>query len=495
MSFRFRVAALSALAAAIAVAAVSVVTYVLVRGELRDRVDEELAHDATETFKFPIIGSTSGAHLQSGGPSTDRGHVGVQTVRDGTAPPAVSQRPKLLLPNGPLGGESVYAQLVDSTGKVTLPTGPHTDLGDVTAATKVAAGDRGPFYSEMETSGLHLRVYTAPLAKGQAIEIARPLDEVDSNLSQLALILALACVGGILVGGGLGYLVSRAAVAPVARLRRAAEQVATTRDLSRRIETGGQDELAALARSFNQMLEALDDSLGAQRQLVADASHELRTPIASIRTNIEVLAHSDLIADHEREALLADVVEQLEELTGLIGDLIDLARDAENEQEAAAVFRLDHLAAEVVDRVRVRNPSVTIDARLAPCSVRAVEARVERAISNLLDNAVKWSPPDGEIEVRVSACELVVRDHGPGISPGDLPHVFDRFYRSPHARGLPGSGLGLAIVRQVAESAAGTVTAGNAPGGGAVLTMHLPSAIGEPAAVPESTSSRIPTRL
>ncbi len=145
--------------------------------------------------------------------------------------------------------------------------------------------------------------------------------------------------------------------------------------------------------------------------------------------------------------------------------------------------------------MRVRNPSVAVIAQLEPCSVRAVEPRVERAISNLLDNAVKWSPPDGEIEVRVSECSLSVRDHGPGISPGDLPHVFDRFYRSPHARGLPGSGLGLAIVRQVAEAAGGSVTAGNAPDGGAVLTMRLPTAVGESVDVPGPTSSRIPTRF
>ena len=470
-------------------------TYVLVRGELRDRVDEELVHDATETFKFPIIGSSEGAHLQSGGPSTDRGHVGVQTVRDGTATPAVSERPKLLLPAGPLGGQSVYAQLVFSSGKITFPRGPRTDLGNVDAAVEVAAGDREPFYSETEVSGLHLRIYTAQLDKGQAIEIARPLDDVDSNLSQLTLILALACVGGIILGGGLGYLVSRAAVAPVEKLRRAAEQVASTRDLSRRIEAGGQDELAALARSFNQMLEALDESLGAQRQLVADASHELRTPIASIRTNIEVLAHLDLISEHEREALLADVVEQLEELTGLIGDLIDLARDAESEQEQAQVFRLDLLAADLAHRARIRNPSVTITSQLAPSPVRAVEPRVERAISNLLDNAVKWSPPDGEIELHVRDGELSVRDHGPGIAPSDLPHVFDRFYRSPHARGLPGSGLGLAIVRQVAEAAGGSVRADNAPDGGAILTMRLPTAVGEPVEVAAPTSRRIPTPL
>ena len=306
MSYRRRVVLLSGLAVAVAVAAVSVFTYVLVRGELLDRVDEELEHDASETFAIPIVGVSGGSHLQSGGPGTDRGHVGVQTVPGST--PAVSARPKLLLPNGPLGGKSVYAQLVNSNGHIIPPRGPRTDLGSVEAAREVAAGEREPFYTEIETAGLHLRIYTAQLEKGQAIQVARPLDEVDSNLSQLALILALACVAGIILGGGLGYLVSRAAVAPVEKLRRAAEQVASTRDLSRRIEASGQDELAALARSFNQMLEALDDSLGAQRQLVADASHELRTPLASIRTNIEVLAHADLIDDHEREALLADVV-------------------------------------------------------------------------------------------------------------------------------------------------------------------------------------------
>jgi two-component system, OmpR family, sensor histidine kinase MprB len=496
MSYRRRVVLLSGLAVAVAVAAVSVVTYAVVRGELHDRVDKELEHDATETLAIPIFGSGGASRLQGGDPETDRGHVGVQTARGAT--PAVSARPKLLLPNGPLGGKSVYAQLVNSNGQVIHPKGPRTSLGGVGPAVEVAAGEREPFYSNVDVAGLHLRVYTAPISKGQAIQVARPLDEVDSNLSQLALILALACLAGIGLGGALGYLVSRAAVAPVEKLRRAAEQVASTRDLSRRIEAKGHDELAALARSFNQMLEALDDSLGAQRQLVADASHELRTPLASIRTNIEVLAHADLIDERERESLLADVVEQLEELTGLIGDLIDLARDAENEHEAAAPFRLDLLAAELADRLVPRNPSVSIGLELEPCAVRAVEQRVERAVSNLLDNAIKWSPPDGVIELRVGNCEVSVRDHGPGIAPGDLPHVFDRFYRSPHARGLPGSGLGLAIVRQVAEAAGGSVRAENAPDGGAILTMRLPSAVEGPAASGGSgvpTSRRIPTRL
>ncbi len=496
MSYRRRVVLFSGLAVAVAVAAVSVVTYVLVRGELHDRIDEELEHDATETLAIPIVGSSGGSRLQSGEPGADRGHVGVQTARGTT--PVVSARPKLLLPSGPLSGKSLYAQLVNANGQVIHPRGPRTQLGGVAEAKEVAAGARDPFYSNVDVAGLHLRVYTAPISKGQAIQVARPLDEVDSNLSQLALILALACLGGIVLGGALGSLVSRAAVAPVEKLRRAAEQVASTRNLSRRIEASGQDELAALARSFNQMLEALDESLGAQRQLVADASHELRTPLASIRTNIEVLAHQDLIDEREREALLVDVVEQLEELTGLIGDLIDLARDAENEHEAAMPFRLDLLAAELAERLQARNPSVTVRLKLEPCAVRAVEQRVERAISNLLDNAIKWSPPDGVIELRVGDGEVSVRDHGPGIAPADLPHVFDRFYRSPHARGLPGSGLGLAIVRQVAESAGGTVRAENAPDGGAILTMRLPGAVAKPAVASDGgrvTSGRIASRF
>ena len=231
------------------------------------------------------------------------------------------------------------------------------------------------------------------------------------------------------------------------------------------------------------MLNALESSLDAQRQLVADASHELRTPLASMRTNIEVLTHSDLIADDERRELLADVVSQLEELTGLVGDLVDLARDAEHELEPAAVVRLDIVVAEVVDRVRPRAGTVGFELEASPTRVWAVERRVERAVSNLLDNAVKWSPPGATVEVRVAEGEVSVRDHGPGIGENDLPHVFDRFYRSTTARGLPGSGLGLAIVRQVAEGGGGSVAAENAEGGGARLVLRLPAAV-EAAPVP-----------
>jgi two-component system sensor histidine kinase MprB len=469
MTIRRRVVALSGLAVAVAVVAVSIVTYLLVRDELRGKVDEELKHDVSETFLVP-----RGANLlQAGGPGTDRGHAALVPA-NGTDPTA--QGPRLLLPSGPLGERTVYARLVEPDGHLIRPRGPGAELGEREAAREVAAGERAPFYTDIETEGVHLRVYTAQLNGGQAIQVARPLDEVDATLRHLAVILGIATLGGIGLAGGLGYLVSRAAVAPVERLRRAAEQIASTRDLSRRIETGGHDEIAALAASFNKMLGALEDSLDAQRQLVADASHELRTPLASLRTNVEVLVHSDLLSEEERRALLADLVSQLEELTDLVGDLIDLARDTEHagEHEPVTTIRLDEVAADVAEGAAARHASVSFNLDLEPVWVRATERRIDRAVANLVDNAVKWSPPGGEIDVTVRDGELTVRDHGPGIPEADLPSVFDRFYRSAGARGLPGSGLGLAIVRQVAETAGGSVVAANAEGGGALLTMRLP---------------------
>ncbi len=472
MTFRRRVIVLSGVAVAVAVAAVSILTYFLVRDELHGRVNAELEHDVADTFAGPLSSFSDPPPL--GRLRTDRGHPALAERRGAAAR-------RLLLPSGPLG-RSLYAQAVDADGRVTHPRGPRTKLGSIEEAQEVASGDREPYFSEVEENDVHLRVYTAQIERGYAIQVARPLDEVDHALSELALILALVSLGGIALAGALGYFVSRAAVAPVERLRRAAEEVATTRDFSRRIEAGSEDELAALADSFNQMLVALEGALDAQRQLVADASHELRTPLASLRTNIDVLTHADLISEDERAALLDDVHAQMEELTGLVADLVDLARDAEHEGEPPTLARFDLLAADAVARARARNVTVAFELDAAPCWVHAVEGRLDRAISNLLDNAVKWSPPGGTIEVRVAEGELSVRDHGPGIADEDLPQVFDRFYRSASARGLPGSGLGLAIVRQIAEQHGGSVTAASAPGGGALLMLRLPKvAVKEPA--------------
>ena len=254
---------------------------------------------------------------------------------------------------------------------------------------------------------------------------------------------------------------------PVGQLTDVAEEVAATRDLSRRIETSSRDELGRLATAFNQMLTALDDSVRAQRQLVADASHELRTPLASLRTNIEVLAGGKTLADEERQKLLADVIGQVEELSTLVGDLVEIDRVQTEEIEDV---RLDELVSTAIGRARVRSPRVAFRANLSESVVRGSRSQLDRAVSNLLDNAAKWSD---SVDVSVAGTEVTVRDHGPGIAEQDLPHVFDRFYRAANARHLPGSGLGLAIVRQVAQSHGGEATAENAPDGGAVFHLRL----------------------
>ena len=228
------------------------------------------------------------------------------------------------------------------------------------------------------------------------------------------------------------------------------------------------------------MLEALDASLTTQRQLVADASHELRTPLTSIKTNIEVLQRGRDLPHHVRERLMADVAAQIEELTHLVADVVDLGRGQELPREVEDI-RLDLLVNSAVERTQRRAPHASFVVEAEPSLIRGVPARLDRAIANLLDNAAKWNQDGAPIEVRVRAGEVVIRDHGPGVAPADIPHIFDRFYRAPTARSLPGSGLGLAIVRQVAEMHGGSVSVGVADGGGAVFRLKLPPDAASPA--------------
>ncbi len=239
----------------------------------------------------------------------------------------------------------------------------------------------------------------------------------------------------------------------------------------------GDDELASLARSFNAMLEALAESRRAQRRLIADASHELRTPLATVQANVELLSRASELPPDEREQLREDLLSQLQELTHLVGDLVELARERAPASELEEL-ELDGLVATCVDRARSRSPRVSFLADLQPTHVRGDRARLERAVTNLLDNAAKWSPDGGVVEVTVADGEVVVRDDGPGIADADRPYVFDRFYRAAESRRLPGSGLGLAIVRQAAELHGGAAWAAPRPagGGGAELHLRLPEA-------------------
>jgi two-component system sensor histidine kinase MprB len=304
------------------------------------------------------------------------------------------------------------------------------------------------------------------------VQASRSLTEVDHSLSRIKNLLILIAGGGIAIAAALGLAVARTALAPVRRLTAATENVTETGDLSDRIEVSGRDELSRLAGSFNAMLAALEESSRAQRQLVADASHELRTPLTSLRTNIEVLASERQLPAGERERLLTDVVDQLSEMTTLISGLIDLARGDQQTSDPEAV-RLDLVAADAVERARRDRPAVTFTTDLQESMVQGIPATIERAVANLLDNAAKWSPPNGDVEVAVRAGEISVRDHGPGIDEEDIPYIFDRFYRSRSARGRPGSGLGLAIVRQVAVAHGGEVVAEQAEGGGTRMTLRF----------------------
>ena len=433
----------AAAAVALAVVLVSVVAYIIVRDQLRGPIDDSLRARATAIRNLP----PPGLHI-------DRG----SSVLD--------------IPGPAFGLAQSYVQAVREDGSTYRTSDETVPLPVTKRALAAAKGDSGSFFSDGKIEGTEFRILTIPAENGFAVQIARPLTEVNRTLHRVTIYLLLIDLGGIAIAAALGLGVTQAALAPIRRLTRATERVRATGDLSEHIDVSGQDELSRLAGSFNTMLSALEESTRAQRQLVADASHELRTPLTSLRTNIEVLATDRALPAGERERLLKDVVEQLGEMTTLIAELMDLAR-GEQEPASAEDVRLDLLAADAVERAKRNRPGVTFATDLEETLVHGVPSTMERAVANLLDNAAKWSPPGGEVEVAVRDGEVTVRDHGPGIDEEDLPYVFDRFYRARSARGMPGSGLGLAIVRQVAEAQGGGVTAERAPGGGTMMRLRF----------------------
>jgi two-component system, OmpR family, sensor histidine kinase MprB len=439
MSFRLRVTLLIAAAVAIAAIGASAAMYFIVQDQLIKQVDDTLA-------KTAIIGGARG------GPFGDRG-------------------PQLVT-----GRQDIFGQIVDANGNVL-----QADLGVavpalVTQEVKdVAAGRAGAFYATATAQDVRVRVYVRPISNGRALELAKLLDDIDGALAQTRVMLAEFAAGAILLAAALGFLIGRAVLAPVKRLTTTVEEVTRTRDLSRRVAATGRDELSRLGTSFDAMLGQLETSLRSQRQLVADASHELRTPLTALRTNLELLERGQPADPVERQQLLGDLVLQMERMTALVHDLIEVARD----EEIAMPFeelRLDEIAFEVVDDMKMRYPKVRFALNAQPATVRGVKVRVARAITNLVDNAAKWSPPGALVEITVAQGEVSVRDHGPGVAPEDAPRVFDRFWRSNAARDVPGSGLGLAIVKDVAESHGGSVHLERPNDGGARFVLRLGSA-------------------
>jgi two-component system sensor histidine kinase MprB len=439
-------------AVALAVVLVAIVCYLVVRHQLLSQVDSELKAQAQAVL---AAGNAAlGQPLPGGSPSA--------------------------------GGPAQYYQIVGADGTplfqdLSLPIDSHV--------MDVANGNSSSYLTDTRAGGSRLRVFTfhdtVQLGFGQfesaAVQLARPLDGIDNILSNLRLILFLLCAGGIALAAVLGRLAARPVLAPLAEVAQTARHVEETEDLASRIHYHADDEVGQLAARFNAMIErlqgsraALDESVRAQRQLVADASHELRTPITSLRTNIEVLMAGEALSEEDRHRLMADVLEQSEELSALIGDVIELAR-GDLPITSAEDVRLDRVVAECLTRARRDSPDVRFESSFQPVVIDGVPERLARAINNLLDNAAHHSAAGGLVEVTVDQQGVRVRDHGTGIDPADLPYVFDRFFRGANSRGRQGSGLGLAIVRQAALQHGGSVQAANAPDGGAIFTLRLPT--------------------
>jgi two-component system sensor histidine kinase MprB len=444
-SLRVRLIVAATLAVVIALGAVLSVGLYEVKHELRHNVENQLRSA-----------------------STAQTVVGSQDPFDGSQ--------SFRLPPQSAGQVTALAQLIDNTVQSVIPPGQDATL-PITPADRAVAGLTTTGVERLRdvtVDGMHMRLLTVSGGNNLALQVALPLTEVDREVHHLALAFLLFGGIGLVVAALLAWLAAGAALRPVRRLTSAAEEIAATRDLTTRIAETRHDELGRLAGSFDSMLAALESSVGAQRQLIADASHELRTPLASLRTNVEVLRDIDRLPASMRDDVIAGIMAQLEELTALVADVVELARGDQPDVHLEDVS-YERIVEHAVARAKRHWPDLRFVLGSSPVTVRAVPARLDRAVNNLLDNAGKFSPAGGQVDVALFPDgRLTVRDHGPGVPLDALPHVFERFYRSDEARALPGSGLGLAIVAQVADSHGGRVSLSNADNGGAIAELWLP---------------------
>ena len=446
-----RVTLLATLAVGFSVAFMALAAFFTVGHQLQATMDRSLLERAFEAAKTPAINELLG------GQQVNSALIGAADLKIG-----------FLYSNG----RSLTAD--------TDPQGP-IPLG--TDELAVARGKAAYSLRTITTSNdADYRVAAVPSAQsGVALVLAQSLRSTTYTLDRLGLVLVVFGGAGVLASALAGWAVARSGLRPVRALTDATEKIARTERLEP-IAVEGNDEVARLAGSFNAMLLALSASRDRQRQLVADAGHELRTPLTSLRTNLELLDQADSQGGLDRESrseLLGDVRFQIEELTTLIGDLTELAREETVEVEVEAVD-LAEIVDRAVQRVRRRGSNLAFDVDAETWWVTGEPPALERAITNLLDNAAKWSPPLGTVTVRCYDGTVFVGDQGHGIAEADLPHVFDRFYRSPTSRAMPGSGLGLSIVWQVAERHGGEVTAGRTAEGGAEFRFFVPGS-NEPA--------------
>lgn len=437
-----RIALLTTFATTLILGSVSCVLYALVRSELEGSLDESMLRRAHAAV-------TSGI-LDSGNYNATSQLLQLADIKLAVLVPGQTLKPVV--------GDSITRTLVTSE------------------ELEVAAGEQPKSARSAMMDGDHFRIVAIPADGGGALVFAQSTESMFVTLDRLAVLLFVTSAIGIAASGGAGWAVARNGLRPVRRLTDATERVARTQQLNP-VPVQGRDELARLGASFNAMLMALDVSRSQQSQLVADAGHELKTPLTSLRTNIELLAQmaatSRPVDPAASGEIFGDVQAQIQEMSTLVGDLVELARE-EPPARGPEPGDLPVVVERAIERVRRRSTAVTFITELESWEFFGEPHLLERAVTNLLDNAVKWSPPDGQIRIQLHTGVLTVTDDGPGIAEDDLPHVFERFYRSAEARTMPGSGLGLSIVRRAAERHGGSVTVTSAQGIGSEFKMSIP---------------------
>lgn len=448
VSLAVRVAALTAAAVAVTLATVSAAVFFTVRAELTTSLDDSLVKRAQSVVRDGITQETMAKFSASA--LSNIAEVKIGFYRGGA----------LLTNSSP---QDLSAPFI----------GPR-EVG-------VSLGEEAESKRTTQIDGIHYRIVAVQAGNGTAVVLAQSLESSYRTLVTLTFILWGVSGLGVIIAGFAGWGVASNGLRPVRRLTDAVERVARTQELQPIGVIGG-DELARLTTSFNSMLIALDASQQRQRQLVADAGHELRTPLTSLRTNIELLTQAAnnpqrSLPDAHRAEIMNDVQAQLQELTTLVGDLVELARDEPLRRDPEP-GDFAEVVNHAVERVRLRAPGVEFNTSIHPWMVFGEPQLLERAVTNLLDNSAKWSPPGGTVHVRLRDGVLTVSDEGPGIAMEDLPHIFDRFYRSDEARTLPGSGLGLSIVRRAADRHGGTIEAQSPKTGGSLFTLRIPGAEG-----------------
>jgi two-component system sensor histidine kinase MprB len=463
MSLRWRIAAALGVVAALVMAFGAIAAYVSTSNRLENSIDESLLARAADYAHLPEF------HGGGGEDEASRAAVpGEDSDDDFSRPPACPQAGAF--------APAAAAQFLSTSGTVQRCIEGAVRLPVDAEDRAIAAGTGAASRLRTVTVGDEdYRVLTTARAGGGAFQAARSLDELGDVLSSLRLRLGAIGAIGVVAAVLAGWLIAGRIVKPIVRLRTTAEDIAHTQDLSTPIPTDGTAEIGSLSRSFTTMVDALATSRREQQRLVTDASHELRTPLTSLRTNAELLGRKDELAPGEYDEVVEGVRFEVQELTDLVTELVELAGDSSGDLEAPQEVALADLASDVVARAR-RRSGRTIELSASGDSTVIVRPQLmERAIGNLVDNALKYADT-GDVEVTVTGTRLQVRDHGRGFATSDLPQVFDRFYRSVEARTESGSGLGLAIVRQAVERHGGRVWAANAPDGGAVVGFELPAA-------------------